>query len=261
MREQSVSFYSEGARLAGILRSPDDDDGRRPAIVQGPGWLGLKDAKLYLPYHEALTAAGYHVLIFDYRGFGDSEGDRGLLLAAAAARGPDQRRHLPDDPRRRRPGQRGDFGSGGTGGGNAVCSRPTTGGSGPRSPRCRSPMARIGCAVCAASTSGTSSSPPRSRPSDPRRPPGRARWSTPARRSWCRRPNARPPTSRATSTHASRAPCRLRCAEAILALQADRRGPPGESGRSARHRCRRTTPSRRPTTPSTSSSEPEHRRS
>ena len=80
MREQTVSFYSEGARLTGILRSPDDGGGRRPAIVQGPGWLGLKDAKLYVPYHQALTAAGYHVLIFDYRGFGDSEGDRGLIL-------------------------------------------------------------------------------------------------------------------------------------------------------------------------------------
>jgi dipeptidyl aminopeptidase/acylaminoacyl peptidase len=120
MREQSVSFYSEGARLAGVLRSPDDESGRRPAIVQGPGWLGLKDAKLYVPYHEALTAAGYHVLIFDYRGFGDSEGDRGLLLPQLqledlvnAVTYLTTRDDVDAD-------NLATFGSGGTGGGNAV---------------------------------------------------------------------------------------------------------------------------------------------
>ena len=74
MQEQMVEFYSDGSRMSGILRSPDDPTNRCPAIVQGPGWLGLKDAKLYLPYHEALTGAGYQVLIFDYRGFGASQG-------------------------------------------------------------------------------------------------------------------------------------------------------------------------------------------
>ena len=122
MREQAVEFFSEGARISGILRSPDSDGdrGRSPAIVQGPGWLGLKDAKLYLPYHEALTAAGYHVLIFDYRGFGDSEGDRGMLLPQ------NQLDDLVnavsylttrDDVDAANVGV---FGSGGTGGGNAV---------------------------------------------------------------------------------------------------------------------------------------------
>ncbi|MBI3950906.1 MAG: alpha/beta hydrolase [Acidobacteria bacterium] len=81
MRSEEVTFYSEGAKVAGILRFPDDlDQGRRPGIVQGPGWLGLKDAKLYQRYHEKLTEAGYVILVFDYRGFGDSEGERGLLM-------------------------------------------------------------------------------------------------------------------------------------------------------------------------------------
>ena len=69
MHEESVEFFSEGTRVRGIVRTADSaDPGPRPAIVQGPGWLGLKDAKLYVRYHEALTAAGFAVLIFDYRG-------------------------------------------------------------------------------------------------------------------------------------------------------------------------------------------------
>ena len=59
MHEETVEFFSEGTRVRGILRTADDaGPGPRPAIVQGPGWLGLKDSKLYVRYHEALTAAG-----------------------------------------------------------------------------------------------------------------------------------------------------------------------------------------------------------
>ena len=121
MKTERVGFYSEGSRLSGFLHRPDTSDGTRvPFIVQGPGWLGLADAKLYQPYHEAFTAAGFAVLIFDYRGFGESEGDRGTISPAwqledwrnalAYMRGRDDM-----DPTRAAI-----FGSGGTGGGNAV---------------------------------------------------------------------------------------------------------------------------------------------
>ena len=120
MQEQLVEFFSEGVRVRGILRSPDGAVGPGPAIVQGPGGLGLKDAKLYLPYHEALTDAGYRVLIFDYRGFGDSEGDKGILLPQLqledlmnAVTYLTTRDDVDSD-------NIGAFGSGGTGGGNAV---------------------------------------------------------------------------------------------------------------------------------------------
>jgi alpha/beta superfamily hydrolase len=120
VKTESVSFASEGARLRGFLHRPDADDARLPFIVQGPGWLGLADAKLYVPYHQAFTDAGFAVLIFDYRGFGDSEGDRGTISptwqledwrnAIAYMRG---RADIDAD-------RAAIFGSGGTGGGNAV---------------------------------------------------------------------------------------------------------------------------------------------
>ena len=58
MREETVNFYSEGAKLQGLLRLPDEGAGPWPGIVQGPGWLGLHDAKLYERYDRSFTAAG-----------------------------------------------------------------------------------------------------------------------------------------------------------------------------------------------------------
>ena len=120
MRTTEVSFFSEGDRIAGLWRTPDDGDGPFRAIVQGPGWLGLKDAKLYVRYHEALTAAGFAVLVFDYRGFGDSGGDRGVLspnqqlqdLVNAVTYLTTRDDVIADAI--------GAFGTGGTGGGNSI---------------------------------------------------------------------------------------------------------------------------------------------
>ena len=118
MQTQPVNFYSEGARLAGLLHTPDPAPDRMRGVVQGPGWLGLKDARMYGPYHQALTDAGFAVLIFDYRGFGDSEGSRGRLSPAdqltdlrSAVSYLAAREDIDDD-------NIGTFGSGGTGGGN-----------------------------------------------------------------------------------------------------------------------------------------------
>lgn len=115
MKEREVHFYSEGIEISGIVRAPDGP-GNGAGIVQGPGWLGLKDAKLYLPYHEAMTSAGFTVLIFDYRGFGGSgEGTlspktqlEDLINAVTYLQTLDGIERV------------GVFGSGGTGGGNAV---------------------------------------------------------------------------------------------------------------------------------------------
>jgi dipeptidyl aminopeptidase/acylaminoacyl peptidase len=119
MQTRQVEFFSGGDRVRGCWRTPDESGGRLRTIVQGPGWLGLKDANLYVRYHEALTGAGYGVLVFDYRGFGDSEGPRELspssqlqdLLSAVTYL--TTRDDVDADAI-------GVFGTGGTGGGNAV---------------------------------------------------------------------------------------------------------------------------------------------
>jgi pimeloyl-ACP methyl ester carboxylesterase len=120
MRLQEVHLWSNGYRLAGTLILPDDTAAPIGGIVQGPGWLGLRSAGLYAPYHEALAAAGFAVLTLDYRGFGDSEGDATILdpmgQVADIRAGLDYLQSRPEiDPDRL-----GVFGSGGTGGGNAV---------------------------------------------------------------------------------------------------------------------------------------------
>lgn len=120
MRVEHVSFFNAGCRLAGTVLLPDPDVRAAPGIVQGPGWLGLRDAKLYQPYHEALTRAGFVVLTLDYRGFADSEGDATFLdpmdQVSDIRAGLSYLQTRPEvDPRRL-----GLFGSGGTGGGNAV---------------------------------------------------------------------------------------------------------------------------------------------
>jgi uncharacterized protein len=122
MRKEKISFYSEGNKLNGDIYLPDDDKGKPwPGIVQGPGFLGLRDAKHYALMFEKLCAAGYACLCFDYRGWGDSEGkERGWVMPKWQVE--DIRNAIsfmqtrPDvDPNRIAT-----YGSGGTGGGNAV---------------------------------------------------------------------------------------------------------------------------------------------
>jgi len=75
---REVWFHSGGHRLSGWL-TPGEAEGRRPALVFCPGYTGTKFAAFYQPYVERLTSAGYTVLLIDYRGWGDSEGERGAI--------------------------------------------------------------------------------------------------------------------------------------------------------------------------------------
>jgi dipeptidyl aminopeptidase/acylaminoacyl peptidase len=119
MHTTSVEFFSAGERISALWRTPEEGIPPYRAIVQGPGWLGLKDAKLYVRYHEALTAAGFAVLVIDYRGFGDSGGARELSPSNQLEDLRNAVSYLTtrDDVE---PDAIGVFGTGGTGGGNAV---------------------------------------------------------------------------------------------------------------------------------------------
>ena len=78
--KRPIHFFSEGVRLAGDVYLPRDlrPGEKRAGIVLCHGYTGVKD--LYLPGNaQRLNEAGYVVLTFDYKGWGESEGPRSRL--------------------------------------------------------------------------------------------------------------------------------------------------------------------------------------
>jgi dipeptidyl aminopeptidase/acylaminoacyl peptidase len=83
MDVRTVSFYSEGSKLAADFYLPDgaSADARVPAIVLCTGYSGVRE--VVLPdYAKAFAAAGFAVLNFDFRGFGGSEGQKWRVIAS-----------------------------------------------------------------------------------------------------------------------------------------------------------------------------------
>lgn len=86
MREQTISFVSQGLKLSAWLFLPEGM-ARPPVVVMAHGFgatrvLGLR------PFAERFVAAGLACLVFDYRNFGDSEGEPRNLISP--------RRHVED---------------------------------------------------------------------------------------------------------------------------------------------------------------------
>jgi len=78
--QKPVTFYSEGCKLVGDVYYPDDlqPGETRAGIVLCHGYTGVKD--LYLPDNaRVLNEAGYMVMTFDYKGWGESAGARSRL--------------------------------------------------------------------------------------------------------------------------------------------------------------------------------------
>jgi dienelactone hydrolase len=91
LTERKVDIYSEGVRMAGTVLYPQAEEGKRlPTIVMSHGWGGT--AALLRPDAERFARAGYFVLVFDYRGWGDSEGR--WVRDESAAAGANARREL-----------------------------------------------------------------------------------------------------------------------------------------------------------------------
>lgn len=73
---EKIRFYSEGTEMAGVIYRPDDQPAgeRRPGILLCHGFTGIKE--MAFPEIAArFNAAGYPVMAFDYRYFGESGGE------------------------------------------------------------------------------------------------------------------------------------------------------------------------------------------
>lgn len=80
MKEQDISFFSEGIRLVGTLYVPDDAGSEKlPLVIVCSGYQGFNEfyPRLFSSY---LTKSGYSCLGFDYRGFAESGGPRGRVI-------------------------------------------------------------------------------------------------------------------------------------------------------------------------------------
>jgi dipeptidyl aminopeptidase/acylaminoacyl peptidase len=98
-----VTFYSEGVRLAGDLFLPADLKAgeRRAGIVLCHGYTGVRT--IYLPDNAGvLAAAGYVVLTFDYKGWGDSDGPKSRLAPHSRTANPPSLEPQPGATTRRR---------------------------------------------------------------------------------------------------------------------------------------------------------------
>lgn len=78
MKTRSVKWQNGEDTVAGHLYGPDGA-GPFPGLVLCHGFAGVKE--LLLPaYAERFASAGLAALTFDYRGFGESQGERGRLV-------------------------------------------------------------------------------------------------------------------------------------------------------------------------------------
>lgn len=77
-----VTFSSDGLKLSGIVHIPADlrPGERRPAFLVLHGFGGNKEGRGSIVIAEQLAQWGYVTMRFDFRGCGDSEGERGRIL-------------------------------------------------------------------------------------------------------------------------------------------------------------------------------------
>lgn len=80
MRRHDVAFESHGVTCRGwFYPAATEPDVPAPCVVMAHGLAAVKEMRLDA-YAERFAAAGLHVLVFDYRHFGASDGDPRQLL-------------------------------------------------------------------------------------------------------------------------------------------------------------------------------------
>lgn len=75
MHREDVTFRSGGQTCAAWLYPAGTDAGPRPIIVMAHGVTGTRRDGLW-SFADRFAAAGINALLFDHRGFGDSEGEK-----------------------------------------------------------------------------------------------------------------------------------------------------------------------------------------
>ena len=80
--EEKVTFQSDGLKLAGIVEAPANmkSGERRPAFIVLHGFGGNKDGQGQTVVAKQFTDWGYVTLGIDFRGCGESEGERGRII-------------------------------------------------------------------------------------------------------------------------------------------------------------------------------------
>ena len=73
LKTRDVTFYSVGVKCRGTLWTPKSPLPGNPVILLCHGWGGLR-AFLDVRYASKFVEEGFHVLSFDYRGWGSSDG-------------------------------------------------------------------------------------------------------------------------------------------------------------------------------------------
>ena len=71
VEQRHATIFSEGARLQATVYAPKSSTLPRPTIIMAPGWGGT--AAMLEPQATDLARAGYLVVAFDFRGWGQSE--------------------------------------------------------------------------------------------------------------------------------------------------------------------------------------------
>jgi dipeptidyl aminopeptidase/acylaminoacyl peptidase len=80
--QSKVTFQSDGLDLSGIVHTPDElsPGEQRPAFLVLHGFGGNKESRGAIVMAEQLARWGYIAMRFDFRGCGESGGERGRIL-------------------------------------------------------------------------------------------------------------------------------------------------------------------------------------